>query len=94
MRVPAADLTLAGLSPNPLTHGAFAVRFSLPDVPAARLDVLDVGGRRVASVDVGPLGPGPHVVDLDRGQPIPAGIYVIRLSAGAHTLSAKAVVMR
>jgi hypothetical protein len=94
VRVPAAELALAGLTPNPLTSGAFAVRFSLPDSRPARIDVLDIGGRRVASMDVSSLGAGAHVVTLDRGQPIPAGVYMIHLTAGDRALIAKAVVMR
>jgi len=94
VRVPGYALALAGVRPNPLVRGPFEVRFTLGSAAAARLDVLDVGGRRVTSLEVGDLGAGSHVIDLDLGRRLPAGLYVIRLSSGGHVLSAKAMVMR
>ena len=94
VRIPAFELALAGVRPNPLVSGAFAVRFTLGNETHAVLNVVDISGRRIASVEVGSLGPGPHTVDIDRVQRVPAGLYVIRLTNGNRTLSSKAAVMR
>jgi hypothetical protein len=55
--------------------------FSLPNAEQARIALFDVGVRRVASVEVGALGAGLHVLDLARLAPIGSGIYFIRLAA-------------
>ena len=91
--LPLPALSLAGARPNPGVRG-LSVAFSLPDAAPARLDVLDLAGRRIAGRDVGALGAGPHVVDLTAGRELPAGLYWLRLERGGRTLTAKAVVIR
>ena len=88
-----AELALRGVQPNPAGHG-LPVAFSLPDASPARLEMLDLTGRRILSREVGSLGPGSHVLNLDEGRPVPAGVYLLRLTRGGRTLSAKAVVIR
>jgi hypothetical protein len=51
----------------------------------AKLELLDVGGRRIASRDVGPLGAGRHVVEWAAERRLPPGRYVLRLTQGANT---------
>ncbi|MEM6289600.1 MAG: T9SS type A sorting domain-containing protein, partial [Bacteroidota bacterium] len=66
-------------APSPFRE-ATALRFRL-DAPAdVRLDVLDVLGRRVASV-AGAYGAGEHAIPLD-GADLAPGLYVVRLAAG------------
>jgi hypothetical protein len=82
---------LHGVTPNP-TKNAINVSFSLPGAKEASIGLYDVAGRRVASREVGSLGAGRHTVTLaDR---LPAGMYVIKLSQGGQSLSARAVVVR
>src|SRR5262249_44610699 len=50
---------LSGLEPNP-GAAPLHVRFSLPSGDPARLELLDVSGRRVWSENVTVLGPGRH----------------------------------
>src|SRR5207249_3733346 len=58
-----ATLSLQGLRPNP-AQGALSVAFSLPSAAPATLELLDLGGRRMATRDVGSLGPGRQVLRL------------------------------
>ena len=52
-----ARLALAGMLPNPGGREA-AVRFQLPRAAPARLELLDIAGRRLLRREVGSLGPG------------------------------------
>jgi hypothetical protein len=61
---------------------------------AATLDLLDVGGRRIAAQQVGTLGPGSHRVRLDSAAAVPPGVYWLRLRQGARTLVARGAVIR
>jgi hypothetical protein len=90
---PPADLTFAlqAVRPNPLV-GRFAVDFSLPDGSPARLDVLDLSGRRRQSVEVGGLGPGSHQVELGRAADYAPGLYFIRLSRGGEQITTRVVI--
>jgi hypothetical protein len=91
VEVPALKLALDGLRPNP-ARGEPAVSFALPSAEPARLELIDVAGRLVASREVGGLGPGYHVARLGDGGRVPAGIYWLRLTQGIRTLTAKGVV--
>lgn len=86
-------LALAGLRPNPATREA-TVSFTLPRRAPATLELLDVSGRRVLARDVGGLGPGSHMVSLDRGRRPPAGLYFVRLTQDGRTVTARGVIVR
>jgi hypothetical protein len=92
--IPAAMLALAleGFRPNPAGLDPVAW-FTLPDEAAARLEVLDVSGRRVFVREVGSLGAGRHALPLGAAG-LGAGVYVIRLSRGERTITARAAVVR
>ena len=85
-------LALAGLSTNPATE--LRALFSLPDGSPARLELYDVGGRRIASREVGPLGAGSHVVPLGEGRVLAPGVYVLRLTRAGRSLTARGVILR
>jgi hypothetical protein len=72
-------LALEAPSPNP-SHGAVALAVTLPDARGARLDVLDVAGRRVAGRDLTGLGAGRHVVTLREAEALGPGLYVVQLA--------------
>jgi hypothetical protein len=86
-------LSLAGASPNPSENG-IAVRFSLPGKDPATLELFDLGGRLVASREVGSLGAGEHLVSLSERLHLSAGVYLIRLTQAGRALTAKACVVR
>jgi len=89
----AIALSLSGFTPNP-ARGRPAIRLSLPDESEASLALFDVRGRMVASREVGSLGPGSHLVELDPGEELEAGIYWLRLTHGGRSVTARGVVVR
>ena len=92
--VPAVlQLSLAPPRPNP-GSGVLVISLTLPSSDPATLEVVDVAGRRIVREEVGTLGPGRHLIDLNRGAGLPAGIYSIRLTQGGRSALAKATVVR
>ncbi len=92
----AASFALGGAWPNPARGDAgFSIAFSLPDAAPARLELLDLHGRRVLEREVGSMGAGSHVLPLQReSSGLAAGIYVVRLSQAGRTASSKVVLVR
>src|SRR5262245_24608054 len=86
----AGELTLIGISPNP-GRGAIRFRFRLANREPARIELLDVAGRRVTMRDVSDLGPGAHQVELGSG--LRAGVYLVRLTQGSEVRNARAAVL-
>jgi hypothetical protein len=68
------------------------VSFSLANGRGAQLDLFDVSGRRVLSRDVGALGAGSHVLDLEMH--LSAGVYLVRLEQDGRSLTRRALVIR
>lgn len=89
----APQFALKGLRPNPTAQG-LVVEFSLPDASPARLEVLDIAGRRLFGRDVGALGSGSHVLDLAEGRLLSAGVYLLRLTRGPLALTARGIIVR
>jgi len=92
---PAASpaFALAGARPNPATR-ELRVAFSLSSDTPARLELLDVAGRELASRDVGALGPGHHALELTESRALPAGFYLLRLTQSGRSLTQRAVIVR
>jgi hypothetical protein len=86
-------LALMGARPNPTARGLNVV-FSLPDASRARLEVMDIAGRRILAREVGDLGPGVHALDLAPDGSVPAGVYWIRLLRADRSLAVRGVVIR
>lgn len=82
---------LAGARPNPAPRARASVALTLAVPGPARLDVLDLAGRRVASRDVGSLGVGSHVVRLSELAGAGPGVYWLSLTQGAQRATAKMV---
>ena len=81
--------------PNPF-RGATAIQLAIPGATAdARIEVLDVQGRRVTTLHAGPLAAGASRFAWDgrdaRGsQPAP-GLYLVRASVGEQTFHQRLV---
>lgn len=82
---------LERVGPNPSRRGALQVAFTLPNGAPARLELLDVSGRRVTDVQV--TGAGHHEVALGAGQRVRAGVHFVRLTQGARVANARVVVL-
>ncbi|MGD8718449.1 MAG: T9SS type A sorting domain-containing protein [Candidatus Zixiibacteriota bacterium] len=81
--------------PNPAdTETVFA--YSLPTNSHVELVVYDLSGRRVATVVDAPRGAGAnneaYALKDDSGRPLPAGVYLYRLTAGDSSATRKLVV--
>jgi hypothetical protein len=79
------------VSPNP-APGALTVTFALPDARPARLEVLDLAGRRMLARDVS--GAGEHVEELTTRGALAPGVYVVSVAQGGDRRTARAVVVR
>jgi len=82
-----------GFRPDPAV-GEVSVGFALESAAPARLELLDVAGRRVLAEEVGPLGPGQHVLRLERASSLPAGVYLLRLTQSGRVVSTRSAIVR
>jgi hypothetical protein len=83
--------------PNPFA-AATTVPFRLAESGRAVVDVFDPGGRRVTRLTDGVRPAGEHAVAWDgrdsRGRAVPAGVYFVRLRAGATDEARRMVLLR
>lgn len=91
-------LSVGGAMPNPVT-GPATLRFALPGAGPVSLALFDPSGRRVRTiVDGTVLSAGQHALRWDTrdddGRALPAGLYFLRLDAGAVSASGRLVVTR
>ena len=92
LRVPeGARLALAGFVPNPAI-GTPRLAYALPNAQPARIELLDTAGRRVLERELD-SSPGEHVVSFDRAALGP-GVYTLRLTQGARSVTARATIVR
>jgi hypothetical protein len=85
---------IAGIRPNPFA-GSTGVDVRLPEPADVSLQVFDPSGRRLHLENFGRRESGAHVFHWDgrddRGEPVPAGIYFVRVTAG-HLSDGKKIV--
>lgn len=83
--------------PNPFPHET-AIAFEVERDTEVSLSVLDVAGRRVRSLHEGAAAAGIHTISWngqsDQGDPLPGGIYWIRLTCGNLSYTHKAILIR
>ena len=99
--VPAAHaIALDQNYPNPFSDGttiSFTVPTSSPGAPV-HLSIYDLQGRRVTTLQDGPLSPGPHRLFWDgrtaAGLPVRSGVYFYRLQHDGRTLHKMMTVVR
>lgn len=89
---PSAPSALAlAAGPNP-ARGELAARFTLPDARPARLELLDLAGRRVRTVEAS--GAGAHSERFGDLGALAPGVYLLRLSHGGEVRSVRVAVIR
>ena len=93
INVPGVVLSLEGSRPNPAIGGELTVHFVLPVAAPARIELLDLAGRRVLERVVGALGAGHHAIDLSEGQRMKPGLYFLRLTQGGNVRLARVTVL-
>lgn len=91
------DLLVEPSVPNPFNPRTTAA-FFLAAPGRARVSIVDLMGREVATLLDGELGIGRHVVSwngvLADGQDAPAGVYLVRVVAGRSVASTKIALVR
>jgi trimeric autotransporter adhesin len=88
-------LLLAQNQPNPF-RGSTTIRFETPTSGRVELSILDLTGRRVATLVDRELPNGPHTVlwgQTPQGRPIPPGLYFYVLRAGRLRETKKLLVL-
>ncbi len=85
-------LGLAVLGANPV-RGALALRCALPALGPAKLDLLDVSGRRIASREL-PGDGAVQLVRVDETGSLAPGVYFARLVQAGHACLARVAVIR
>jgi len=94
---PAHATGISGCYPNPF-NPATRIDFTLAAPGEARLELFDAAGRRVRVLAAGPRAAGPQSLRFDgrddRGAPLPSGVYLVRLSAGAVVDSRRIVLLK
>ena len=78
--------------PNP-ARDRVVVRYALPESATARVELYDALGRRVAHLADGTRGAGRYEAPLELST-LPAGLYLWRVSAGAHVQTGRVVVVK
>jgi len=86
-------LAITAVWPNP-TRREWSVSFSLPRPEHARIELLDVTGRRLESREVGTMGVGPYTIRMGGSSPLPLGLYFIRLSQSGASSAVRAAITR
>jgi hypothetical protein len=84
-------LALNGVRPNPAVR-ELAISFTLPSADVAKLEFIDLAGRRVRTQDLVGFAPGRHTVHLNDVLP-PSGVYFLRLSQNGRSVSTRVSVM-
>lgn len=94
---PALRPSLGGAQPNPFNPRT-TIAFELPHSARARLTVMDLRGRHVATVADRAFDAGRHEATWagldDAGRAVPSGPYLCRLQAGGHEAVSKLLLLR
>ncbi|TMQ68720.1 MAG: T9SS type A sorting domain-containing protein, partial [Candidatus Eisenbacteria bacterium] len=91
---PPAALTLEPAQPNPM-RDRVRIAFGLPAAARVRLEIVDLLGREVASLEDDTLPAGRFAFDWDgrgAGRAVPTGMYFVRLEVGGRRLVRRLVV--
>ncbi len=84
-------------APNPFRDET-AIRFALPDAGHARLEVIDIAGRRVRILQSNRVAAGEHLATWDgrdeAGRAVANGVYFYRLAANGESVARKMTLSR
>jgi hypothetical protein len=86
-------LSIESPRPNP-SAGPLSIALSLPRSAPARLEVVDVMGRRAIDRDLSALGAGRHVIALDEAGALAPGVYLLRLVQGEESRTTRLLRVR
>jgi hypothetical protein len=93
---PPVPTALAGLRPNP-ARGGMSIAFGLREAATVAFDVLDLSGRRVATLPARDFDAGERTATWDgrgdAGARLPAGLYFVRMTAGGRVVGTTRVAL-
>jgi hypothetical protein len=87
------EITEVGLKVGEVTGAQVTIEFALPKDTQVQVAVFDVAGRRLATVEDGPLATGVYQRSWNVAN-VTKGLYFVRLKAGAETLTKTGVKTR
>jgi len=83
--------------PNPF-NPATSIRFDIPELSYARMDIYNILGQRVCTLFQGAVDPGYHMLQWDgkndMGEELPSGMYMYKLHAGTYVAMEKLVLLK
>jgi hypothetical protein len=74
-------------------RGNIALSVTLPGDERAKLELIDVAGRRVRSRELAAGAPGRRTVRLSERGELPSGVYLVRLTQGRSAVVARIVLV-
>jgi hypothetical protein len=90
--VPRSALAISSIAPNPSARDLW-VSFSLPGTAPATISLIDIAGRSLRTRAVSAPA-GEARVNLGDGERLPMGVYVVKLTQGDRSVSARVSVVR
>lgn len=94
---PSRGVELENISAKPI-QGSVGIRYYLPETSGVIIEIYDVTGVKIRTLQAGYQEAGDHVITWDvrdrHAQPVPAGIYFVRLRTGTQARSLPLVVVR
>jgi len=92
-----STVSVSRVVPNP-TLGATRFEFALVAESNVRVEVVDLAGRVVRTLESGRLAAGPHAMAWDgrttTGARVPSGLYFYRITAGTQSAEGRIAVIR
>jgi len=89
---PGAELAIQRLQPNPAVD-ELRLEIRLTVARVARVDLLDVSGRRLRRWTVEPTNAGTQQLSLLLGRDLAPGVYLVQLTQGANTVTRRVCIV-
>jgi hypothetical protein len=87
-----AGISKVTFLPNP-SREELTLAVVVPTDGPARLELFDLGGRRLLDREVGSLSRGRHMISLGPSGALPTGFYFVKLICGSKQVSSRGVVV-
>jgi hypothetical protein len=78
--------------PNPF-NGSTVISYALPDRAEVKIEIFDIMGRRLISLDEGDKAVGMHRITWHAGS-FPSGVYFYRISAGKYDRTGRMILIK
>ncbi|HUM47252.1 MAG TPA: T9SS type A sorting domain-containing protein, partial [Chitinophagales bacterium] len=87
---PLSEKEIFSVYPNPVSSSA-VIEFFLSNTSALKIDLFDIQGRKIKTIDEGNFEAGNYQLHFERNN-LPSGIYFLRLKADTHITTQKLIV--